>query len=67
MNLLLLEPADICDQLATLIDPRRLKHIHETLKLKVGDSIKIGVRDGLKGSAQSQRSRLNVLYSATWF
>ncbi|AXI01844.1 16S rRNA (uracil(1498)-N(3))-methyltransferase [Aquirhabdus parva] len=52
MNLLLLEPADICDQQATLTDLRRLKHIHETLKLKVGDSIKIGVRDGWKGSAQ---------------
>jgi len=58
MNLLLLEPADICDQLATLIDPRRLKHIHETLKLKVGDSIKIGVRDGLNWQCSGRRDHV---------
>ncbi len=52
MNILLIEHADINGFEATLTDPRRLKHIHETLKLKVGDSIKIGVRDGLKGNAQ---------------
>jgi RsmE family RNA methyltransferase len=52
MNLLLLEPSDIVDDHATISDPRRLKHIHETLALNVGDSIKVGVRGGLKGSAQ---------------
>ncbi|MDE2429211.1 MAG: 16S rRNA (uracil(1498)-N(3))-methyltransferase [Burkholderiales bacterium] len=56
MNLLLLEPTDIQgsqpDQQAVITDPRRLKHIYQTLDLKVGDSIKVGVRHGLKGIAQ---------------
>ena len=52
MNLLLLASADIVGAQATLTDPRQLKHIFEHLKLSVGDSIKIGVRDGLKGTAQ---------------
>lgn len=65
MNLLLLHPDQLqlnqpLDQNqpehaplyhAHLTDPRQLKHIHEHLKLNVGDSIKVGVRDGLKGTA----------------
>ena len=52
MNLLLLNPQSLDADQATLTDPRQLKHIHEHLKLSVGDSIKIGVRDGHKGTAQ---------------
>ena len=52
MNLLLLSPEHIVDAQATLTDPRQLKHIHEHLKLNIGDSIKVGVRNGLKGTAQ---------------
>jgi 16S rRNA (uracil1498-N3)-methyltransferase len=56
MNLLLLEPSDIQDSQqepqAVITDARRLKHIHQTLDLKIGDSIKVGVRDGMKGTAQ---------------
>jgi len=60
MNLLLLEQDDLLSDddshveshQATITDARRLKHIHQTLNLKVGDSIKVGVRDGLKGTAQ---------------
>jgi RsmE family RNA methyltransferase len=52
MNLLLLTADQITDGQATLNDPRRLKHIAEHLKLNVGDRIKVGVKDGLKGSAQ---------------
>ena len=59
MNLLLLEPADLQDNRqdnqqepqAVITDTRRLKHIHQTLDLKIGDSIKVGVRDGMKGTA----------------
>ncbi len=52
MNLLLLEQTDIVDDHATISDLRRLKHIQETLALNIGDRIKIGVRGGLKGTAQ---------------
>ncbi len=56
MNLLLLEQDDLqsdgTDHSAKMTDARRLKHIHHTLNLKVGDSIKVGVRNGFKGSAQ---------------
>ncbi len=51
MNLLLLEPHDVIDGRATLTDLRRLKHIHETLNLAVGDTLKVGIRNGLKGTA----------------
>ena len=51
MNLLLLNKDSITDHTVTLTDPRQLKHIQQNLKLNVGDSIKIGVRDGLKGTA----------------
>lgn len=52
MNLLLLTSQQLDADQATLTDPRQLKHIHEHLKLAVGDSIKVGVRDGQKGTAQ---------------
>lgn len=52
MNLLLLTPDHISEGRATISDPRRLKHIAEHLKLTVGDRIKVGVKDGLKGTAQ---------------
>lgn len=52
MNLLLLSADQIIQAQAVLTDSRQLKHIHEHLKLAVGDSIKVGVRDGQKGTAQ---------------
>ena len=52
MNLLLLTPDHISEGRATISDPRRLKHIAEHLKLCVGDRIKVGIKDGLKGTAQ---------------
>lgn len=51
MNLLLINEDRLTDDTATLTDPRQLKHIQQHLKLNVGDSIKIGMRDGLKGTA----------------
>ena len=51
MNLLLINEDHLTDDTATLTDPRQLKHIQQHLKLNVGDSIKIGMRDGLKGTA----------------
>lgn len=55
MNLLLLQPEQLQGQQASIHDPRRLKHIAEHLKLAVGDTIKVGVRDGLKGHAVVQQ------------
>ena len=51
MNLLLINQDHLTDDTATLTDLRQLKHVQQHLKLNVGDSIKIGVRDGLKGTA----------------
>jgi len=51
LNLLLINEDRLTDDTATLTDPRQLKHIQQHLKLNVGDSIKIGMRDGLKGTA----------------
>lgn len=51
MNLLLLDPAQIHNQRASITDVRRLAHIREQLKLDIGDSIKLGQKNGLKGSA----------------
>ena len=51
MNLLLLNLQQFDAERVTLTDPRQLKHIQQHLKLNIGDSIKIGVRDGLKGTA----------------
>ena len=51
MNLLLINEDHLTDDTATLTDPRQLKHIQQHLKLNVGDSIKIGMRDCLKGTA----------------
>lgn len=55
MNLLLLTAQQLDADQATLTDSRQLKHIQEHLKLAVGDTIKVGVRDGLKGHAVVQQ------------
>lgn len=52
MNLLLLGPEQIHHQRACITDARQLAHIREHLKLNVGDCIKIGQKNGLKGAAQ---------------
>ena len=52
MNLLLLDPAQIQNQRASITDARRLAHIREHLKLNPGDLIKVGQKNGLKGTAR---------------
>lgn len=54
MNLLLLQPGQIQGNTALIDDRRRLLHIQEHLALHVGDTIKVGMRDGLKGTATVQ-------------
>lgn len=51
MNLLLLQPEQIQGSTAIIHDRRRLLHIQEHLALQVGDTMKVGLRDGLKGTA----------------
>lgn len=51
MNLLLLNAEQIQHDTAVISDVRRLAHIRQHLKLQVGDSIKIGLKSGLKGNA----------------
>lgn len=51
MNLLLLSPDQLSEKKAIITDARRLQHIQQHLKLKTGDSIKVGQKDGLKGTA----------------
>lgn len=52
MNLLLLDPEQIHHQRTSITDARQLAHIREHLKLNTGDYIKIGQKNGLKGTAQ---------------
>lgn len=52
MNLLLLQPDQYEGNQARIEDALRLRHVQEHLKLAVGDTLKIGLRDGQKGSAR---------------
>ncbi len=57
MNLLLLHPEqiqqnDTQEKYATIQDVRRIIHIQQHLALKVGDSLKVGLKNGLKGNAK---------------
>lgn len=51
MNLLLFKPAQNQNQQIIINDARRVAHIQQHLKLQVGDRIKVGQENGLKGSA----------------
>lgn len=51
MNLLLFKPAQQQNQQIIINDVRRVAHIQQHLKLQVGDRIKVGQENGLKGSA----------------
>ena len=51
MNLLLFKPAQQQNQQIMINDVRRVAHIQQHLKLQVGDRIKVGQENGLKGSA----------------
>ncbi|MFW2176797.1 MULTISPECIES: 16S rRNA (uracil(1498)-N(3))-methyltransferase [unclassified Moraxella] len=54
MNILLLPPnpqTSTTPTTITLTDPTLIKHLHETLKLQIGDSIKVGITNGNLGTA----------------
>jgi RsmE family RNA methyltransferase len=49
MNLILLHPQELTDQHAILTG-RRAEHIHKVLRCTIGDSVRIGVLDGMLGT-----------------
>ena len=51
MNLLLLEPADLCDTATVRLSGRRLKHMLEVQQVSVGDSLRCGMLNGRRGTA----------------
>lgn len=51
MNLLLLNEHQLMNQQATINDQRQLAHVRQHLNLSIGDTLKVGVKNGLKGTA----------------
>lgn len=51
MNLILLNPQQIQGDQAVIDDVRQLSHLQQHLKLALGDQIKVGVKNGLRGTA----------------
>jgi len=51
MNIILIEPEEIVDHCVTLTD-RRAKHIVKVLGSEVGDSLRVGVINGLQGTGE---------------
>lgn len=51
MNLLLLHGDNVRDELYATVRGRQLEHIHQTLKLKVGDTLTVGRVNGQIGQA----------------
>lgn len=54
MNLILIDPQEITDHTATLTD-RRAAHIRKTLRSKEGDTIRVGLVNGLIGTGLIRR------------
>tara|TARA_B100000609_G_C17150060_1_gene400357 strand:+ start:348 stop:1058 length:711 start_codon:yes stop_codon:yes gene_type:complete len=52
MNLLLIEPHEMTSPDVAVIVGRRAEHMRKILKVKVGDTIKAGVLNGLKGEGR---------------
>lgn len=48
MNMILLESDQAQGKTWSIIHPRQLKHLHEHLKVQIGDQLKVGVRGGLR-------------------
>ncbi len=50
MNIILLAPEDWLDENTVCIDGRRHEHIRGVLKAEIGDALRVGLLDGLRGS-----------------
>ncbi|WP_296216756.1 16S rRNA (uracil(1498)-N(3))-methyltransferase [Pseudomonas sp. UBA2684] len=52
MNLLLLEAGDLVAADRAILSGRRLKHLHEVHRAEAGDSLRVGLLNGLMGTGQ---------------
>lgn len=59
MNIILLPPTT--QNSITLTDPLLLKHLHETLKPQIGDTLKVGIKNGNLGTAVVENLTENQL------
>ena len=50
MNVILLAPEDWLDESIVCLDGRRHEHIRGVLKAEIGDALRVGLLDGLRGS-----------------
>ena len=50
MNIILLAPEDWLDENTVCLDDRRHEHIRGILKAQMGDSLRVGLLGGLRGS-----------------
>lgn len=51
MNLLLISPDAMLDNQRARICGRQVEHIHQTLKLKLGDTLTVGLENAQRGRA----------------
>ena len=65
MNIILLAPEDWLDEHTVCLDDRRHEHIRSVLKAEIGDALRVGLLDGLRGSGtviklSDERTHLQV-------
>jgi len=65
MNIILLAPEDWLDENTVCLDDRRHEHIRSVLKAEIGDALRVGLLDGLRGSGtviklSDERTHLQV-------
>ena len=65
MNIILLAPEDWLDEDTVCLDDRRHEHIRSVLKAEIGDALRVGLLDGLRGSGtviklSDERTHLQV-------
>ncbi|MGB1276967.1 MAG: 16S rRNA (uracil(1498)-N(3))-methyltransferase [Nannocystaceae bacterium] len=68
MNLLLLEPADLLADNVARVSGRRLEHVRKVHRAQVGDTLKVGLVDGLLGEATItalDREKLEFTFTLT--
>jgi RsmE family RNA methyltransferase len=52
MNLILLDPAELNDAHVVRLADRRSRHLHDVLRVELGDRVRVGVIDGPSGEAE---------------
>ncbi|MDO4251294.1 MAG: 16S rRNA (uracil(1498)-N(3))-methyltransferase [Moraxella sp.] len=61
MNVILLAPSQLKEEMAVITNPHQLSHIKTVLKAKVGDALKIGVLGGKLGVARIDKITEDVI------